>query len=131
MRKAGRSLFALVDGGRALELRYEKPGKETVRVLNDALAIMEADGGYVIVPSREGLLVPVQGDKAFKRVFGTSEYEGCHMNMLGLVKKDSALIVTWDDAYVFPELERTVSAGSPEAAGDHVRAAGQRERRCG
>ena len=109
--KGGAVVFTLVDGGRALELRYEKPGNETIRILNDALAVGEADGGYVIVPSREGLLVPVKGDKAFKRQFGTSEYEGCHMNMLGLVKKDSALIVTWDDAYVFPELERTVSAG--------------------
>jgi hypothetical protein len=111
--KGGAIVFTLVDGGQALELRYEKPGNDLVRILNDALAIADADGGYVIVPSREGLLVPVKGDKAFKRVFGTSEYEGCHLNMLGLVKKDSALIVTWDDAYVFPELERTVSAGRP------------------
>jgi hypothetical protein len=109
--------FSLVDGGQALELRYEKPGAEMVRVLGDALAIGGPDGGYVIVPSREGLLVPVQGDKAFKRVFGTSEYEGCHLNMLGLVKKDAALIVTWDDAYVFPELERKVSAGNPNRLG--------------
>ncbi len=115
--QGGAIAFSLVDGGQALELRYEKPGKETVRVLSDALAISGADGGYVIVPSREGLLVPVQGDKAFKRVFGTSEYEGCHLNMLGLVKKDSALIVTWDDAYVFPELERKVSAGNPNRLG--------------
>ena len=101
---------SLTGAGR-VELRYEKPANETIRILNDVLAVGEAEGGYVIVPSREGLLVPVKGDKAFKRAFGTSEYEGCHMNMLGLVKKDSALIVTWDDAYVFPELERTVSAG--------------------
>jgi hypothetical protein len=111
--KGGAVVFALVDEGRALELRYEKPGTDTIRALNDALAIRAAEGGYLIVPSREGLLVPVQGDRAFKRVFGTSDYEGCHMNMLGLVKKDSALIVTWDDAYVFPELARVVSAGRP------------------
>jgi len=111
--KGGAVVFTLIEAGRALELRYEKPSDGTMRVLGDALSVGDAEGGYVIVPSREGLLVPVQGDKAFKRTFGTSEYEGCHMNMLGLVKKDSALIVTWDDAYVFPELERTVSAGSP------------------
>ena len=105
--------FAITNGGRALELRYEKPRSDAWRTLGDALTLTEAEGGYIIVPSREGLLVPVQGAKAFRREFGTSEYEGCHMNMLGLVKKDSALIVTWDDAYVFPALERTVSAGSP------------------
>ena len=108
-KNGGAVVFALVDGGRAMELRYEKPGSETIRALGDALAI--TGGGYVIVPSREGLLIPVRGEKAFKRVFGTSEYEGCHMNMLGFVKDGSALIATWDDAYVFPEIERTVSGG--------------------
>jgi hypothetical protein len=111
--KGGAVVFALCDGGRALELCYEKPGNGTVRILREALAITASDGGCLIVPSREGLLVPVAGDQAFKRVFGTSEYEGCHLDMLGLVKKDSALMVTWDDAYVFPELQRTVRAGSP------------------
>jgi alpha-D-ribose 1-methylphosphonate 5-triphosphate synthase subunit PhnH len=28
-----------VDGGQALELRYERPGKETMRILGDVLAI--------------------------------------------------------------------------------------------
>ena len=103
-RTGGAVVFALVDGGGALELKYEKPGNETVRVLRDALAMTGTDGGYAIVPSREGLLVPAKSDKAFKRVFGTSDYEGCHMNMLGFVKKGSALIATWEDAYVFPQL---------------------------
>jgi hypothetical protein len=111
--KGGAVVLTLVDQGRTLELRYEKTGAESIRVLRDALTITGADGGYIVVPCREGLLVPVENDKAFQRVFGTSEYEGCHMNMLGLVKKDSALMVTWDDAYVFPELERTVSGDQP------------------
>ncbi len=109
----GALTFALMDEGRTLELRYDKPGEETVRVLRDALAITEAEGGYMVVPCREGLLIPLASDKAFKRVFGTSEYEGCHLNMLGFVKKGSALLATWDDAYVFPELERTVSSEEP------------------
>jgi hypothetical protein len=109
----GALTFTLVDEGRTLELRYEKTGEESIRVLRDALTITGAEGGHIVVPSREGLLVPVENDKAFKRVFGTCEYEGCHLNMLGLVKKDSALIVAWDDAYVFPELERTMSGDQP------------------
>ena len=109
-KNGGAVVFSLIGGGRTLELRYEKPGNETIRVLGDALAI--TDDGYAIVPSREGLLIPARSDKAFKRVFGTSEYEGCHMNMLGFVKAGSALIATWDDAYVFPEIERTVSGGN-------------------
>ncbi len=97
----GAVVFSLVEDGQTLELRYEKPGDDTVRVLGDALAIADADGGYAIIPSREGLLVPVKNDTVFKRVFGTSEYEGCHLNMLGFMKKGSALLATWDDAYGF------------------------------
>ncbi len=104
-------VFSLGGGGQMLELSYEKSGSETIRALGDALAITSAEGGYIIVPCREGLLVPAESDKAFKRGFGTSEYEGCHMNMLGFVKQGSVLIATWDDAYVFAELERTVADG--------------------
>jgi len=106
-KNGGAVVFLLVDEGQALELRFEKPAKETIRVLGDLLTI--AGDGYVIVPSREGLLIPAQSDKAFKRMFGTSEYEGCHMNMLGFARGGSALMAMWDDAYVFPEIERTAS----------------------
>ncbi|MBN2128017.1 MAG: hypothetical protein JW741_00910 [Sedimentisphaerales bacterium] len=108
--KGGIVVFTLVDGGRTLELRYENLGEDTVRVLREALAITDRDGGYAIVPCREGLLVPADSEKEFKRTFGTSDYEGCHMNMLGLVKSGSALIATWDDAYVCPELERRIAS---------------------
>ncbi|HUT36006.1 MAG TPA: DUF5696 domain-containing protein [Planctomycetota bacterium] len=95
--------FALVDGGRSLEIRCE--GAEDVRSLGDALAITDTEGGYLIVPAREGLLIRADSGKSFERTFGTSDYEGCHMNMLGLCKAGSTLLVTWDDAYVFPEVQ--------------------------
>ncbi|MGD8500034.1 MAG: hypothetical protein PVJ86_05275, partial [Phycisphaerales bacterium] len=100
-------IFALAEEGDALEIRYDGKADSPVRVLDDALAITDIEGGYAIVPCREGLLAPADSGKAFKRVFGTSDYEGCHMNMLGFVKAGSALIVTWDNAYVFPELQST------------------------
>ena len=109
--KGGVVRFALEDGGRALSIHYEAVGEDAVRVLGDALAVTDVETGYAIVPCREGLLVPADSDKSFNRTFGTSDYEGCHMNMLGVVKGGSALIVTWDDAYVFAELERR-SAGN-------------------
>jgi hypothetical protein len=110
--KNGKTMvFALLDEGKALELRYEGKTDGTIRVLDDALAITDIEGGYAIVPSREGLLIPANSGKEFKRVFGTSDYEGCHMNMLGFVKAGSALIVTWDNAYVFPELQSTRPSG--------------------
>lgn len=104
-------VFALVEEGSALELRYEGRGDSPVRVLDDASAVTDIEGGYALVPCREGLLVPADSGKAFKRVFGTSDYEGCHMNMLGVVKSGSALIVSWDDAYVFSELQSSTPTG--------------------
>jgi hypothetical protein len=106
-------VLALIDGGQALELSYKGKTDGTVRVLSDALAITDIEGGYAIVPCREGLLIPANSGKTFKQVFGTSDYEGCHMNMLGFIKAGSSLIVTWDDAYVFPELESTKPADKP------------------
>jgi len=106
-------IFALVDEGQAFEIRYEGKADGVVRVLDDALAVTDVEGGLTIVPCREGLLIPADGGKAFKQVFGTSDYEGCHMNMLGFIKGGSALVVTWDDAYVFPELESTRPADKP------------------
>jgi len=104
-------VFALTEEGDGLELRYEGKEDSPVRVLDDALAITDVEGGYAIVPCREGLLVPADSGKAFKHAFGTSDYEGCHMNMLGFVKGGSALIVTWDSAYVFPELQSSTPSG--------------------
>ncbi|MBN2450325.1 MAG: hypothetical protein JXR77_08045, partial [Lentisphaeria bacterium] len=45
--------------------------------------------------------------------FGTSDYEGCHMNMFGFVKQGSALVLDWDDAYVFPTLRSLLPAEAP------------------
>jgi len=112
-KKGTAMLFALVNGGKALELSYEGKADGSVRVLEDALAVTDIEGGYTIVPCREGLLVPANSGKSFKRVFGTSDYEGCHLNMLGFIKGGSALIVTWNDAYVFPELKSTLHEDKP------------------
>jgi hypothetical protein len=106
-KSGGTVVFVLVEGGEALELRYEGKGDSPVRVLDDALEITDVEGGYAIVPCREGLLIPADSGKAFKRMFGTSDYEGCHMNMLGFVKGGSAMVVAWDNAYVLPELQRS------------------------
>ncbi|HID75532.1 MAG TPA: hypothetical protein EYP56_05985 [Planctomycetaceae bacterium] len=99
--------FQLIDEGRSLEIRYEGNGLDEIRVLEDGLATTEAEDGYLIVPCREGLLIPASGEVTFRRTFGTSDYEGCHMNMLGLVKRGAALVVSWDDAYVFADVART------------------------
>ena len=105
--------FQLMDGGRALEIRYEGKHAGDVSVLGDALAITDAEKGHVVVPCREGLLIPADSGKSFRRTFGTSDYEGCHMNMLGFAKSGSALIVSWDDAYTFPEVQSVQPKSGP------------------
>lgn len=98
-------VFEITDKGKALDVRYDHKSDGTIRLLGDALTITSSDNGCVIVPCREGLLIPADSGKTFKKVFGTSDYEGCHMNMFGFIKSGSALIATWDDAYVFPQIE--------------------------
>ncbi|MFV2066464.1 MAG: DUF5696 domain-containing protein [Pirellulales bacterium] len=104
-------IFELIDEGRSLEIRYEGETVGDVRVLGDALAVTATEEGYAVVPCREGLLFPATSGVAFSRTFGTSDYEGCHMNMIGLVKRGTAMVVSWDDAYVFAELKSTLPSG--------------------
>ncbi|MFZ5829350.1 MAG: DUF5696 domain-containing protein, partial [Planctomycetota bacterium] len=100
--------FELVDEGRSLLIRYKVPSIGELRVMDDALAVTAADDGYLVAPCREGLLIPADSGVAFSQTFGTSDYEGCHMNMIGLVKRGAAMVVSWDDAYVFARLKSTV-----------------------
>jgi len=104
-------IFRLVDEGRSLEICYEGQAVGDVRVLDDALAMTAAEDGYAVVPCREGLLIPAKSGVTFSRTFGTSDYEGCHMNMIGLVKRGAAMVVSWSDAYVFAELNSTLPTG--------------------
>ena len=43
--------------------------------------------GYALVPVRMGLMIPADSGLTFTQTFGTYEYEGFHMAMLGLVKQ--------------------------------------------
>lgn len=113
MKNGPRVSLILVDGGQSLEIGYAGEALGDVRLFEDALAITDTEGGYAVVPCREGLLFRADSGRSFKRTFGTSDYEGCHMNMLGFVKRKSALILDWDDAYVFPELQSILPQTGP------------------
>ena len=97
--------------GKSLNLSYAAdPGLtvESLRLLDDAFAISAADNGYLTVPVREGLLIPANSNIEFTKSFGTYEYEGCHMTMLGLVKRGSAALITWTDPYVTADVKSTL-----------------------
>ena len=76
--------FEIVDDDRSLQISYGGKDLGDIRLLGDGSVMTDREAAAVIVPCREGLLIPADSGAAFQHVFGTSEYEGCHMNMLGL-----------------------------------------------
>ena len=78
---------------------------ESIRLLDDALSVTRADTGYVVVPVREGMLIPADSKLTFTHRFDTFAYEGCHMEMFGLVKNGAAALVSWHDPYIALELK--------------------------
>lgn len=81
---------------------------ESIRFVHDALAATEADEGCVLVPVRMGLMIPATGSP-FEHAFGTYDYEGCHMAMLGVVRRGIATLLSWDDPYITAEVRREPS----------------------
>jgi hypothetical protein len=91
------------EDGKALEFSYALSDGlplESIDLLEDTLWTTGTDKGYVIVPARMGLLIPANSGRKFMHTFGTYEYEGCHMEMLGIVKDGAAALLTWNDPYV-------------------------------
>ncbi|MBI4659048.1 MAG: hypothetical protein HY735_09405 [Verrucomicrobia bacterium] len=82
---------------------------EAVRLLDEALWVADSEQGYSVVPVREGLLVPADNGVAFTHRFDTSAYEGCHMEMFGVVKNGATALVTWEDPYVAVELKSVLT----------------------
>jgi hypothetical protein len=97
---------------RTLEFSFEADAAlavESVRLLDEALWTTDADQGYLVVPVREGLLVPADSQRNFSQRFDTFAYEGCHMEMLGVVKRGAAALLTWHDPYVLAEVRSAVT----------------------
>lgn len=103
---------------RTLELSYQEDNElevESVSLLNGLLDVTAESKGYVVVPVREGLLIPAESGRTFTHRFDTSAYEGCHMGMLGVVKQGAAAMLTWDDPYVAADLSSTLEPASASA----------------
>jgi len=107
-----RVTVAKLADGRTLEFNYAANTTlqlESIRLLDQVL--WTTGDGYVVVPVREGLLVPANSGLSFTQRFDTYAYEGCHMEMFGMVKDGAAALVTWNDPYVTLELRSTM--GNP------------------
>ena len=102
--------------GTALTFAYTAanlPELDSIRLLDDTLATTRTDQGYVLVPARNGLLIPADSGLAFARTFDTSAYEGCHMTMLGVVKAGATALLTWEDPYTAADVRSTLPDKDP------------------
>jgi len=88
---------------KTLEISYradEGLKVESISLFEHLLGVTDSAKGYVVVPVREGLLIPADSGLAFEHRFDTYAYEGCHMEMIGAVQDGAAVLVTWQDPYV-------------------------------
>ena len=83
---------------------------QSIALLENVLTVTDSGQGCVLVPVREGLLIPANSGLAFTHRFDTYAYEGCHMAMLGLVQNGAAALLTWDDPYVAAEIRSVTNA---------------------
>jgi hypothetical protein len=99
-----------------LEVGYEADsglGIESVTPLPGMLTATDTGKGYVVVPVREGLLIPADSGLSFTNRFDTYAYEGCHMAMFGAVQNGAAAMVSWDDPYPVAEVRSEVNPTGP------------------
>jgi hypothetical protein len=97
-----------------LDISYESTGEvqiESITLLDGGLRMTDEESGYLLVPVRLGLLIPSDSGLEFMHRFGTFDYEGCHMEMLGAVKNGGALLITWHDPYVTAEVRSIIEDG--------------------
>jgi len=89
---------------------------EQVNLLDSACWASNADAGYAVLPDRMGrLLFAAEGAPVTSR--HTPYTRGCNMLMFGMVKQDSALLVSWDNPYSHLEMRRTWQVeGAPGTA---------------
>lgn len=84
---------------------------QSLRLLDEAFWATEADRGSAVIPAREGLLIPAGSGKPFRHSFDTYAYEGCHLTMAGMVKRGTALLVSWEDPNVTAEVHQEQPIG--------------------
>lgn len=104
----------LLSDGRSFRISYcsqQNAYIDQIKLMDDALWVTNQDNGAILIPVRLGLLIPADSGKAFEWSAPTFSYEGCHMEMLGIIKRGSAVLVTWHDPYVTVSIRSTISEG--------------------
>ncbi|MBD3182794.1 hypothetical protein GF312_10915 [Candidatus Poribacteria bacterium] len=99
--------FEMLKHGRTVEISYTSSREikvKSIRLLDESLWVSDTGKGCVLVPVRLGLMIMADSGKVFNKRFPTFGYEGCHMEMLGMVNEGSAVLVTWHDPYITAEV---------------------------
>ncbi|OGV78947.1 MAG: hypothetical protein A3K19_23985 [Lentisphaerae bacterium RIFOXYB12_FULL_65_16] len=107
-------LFRLLPDGKTIDFSYETAAGiecQGIRFPEDGFWVTDAEQGAVLVPIREGVLIPADSGVVFRRAFDTYGYESCHMAMIGLLKQGSAALLSWSDPYVTIDIKSTWAAG--------------------
>jgi len=114
----------LMDDPRSLELCWATTGAGAqvsgIILLADAPWTTAAGSGYVVIPSRMGVLLPADSGEAYVERFDTFATGGCQMEMLGAVEGGSVALVTWQDAYGLASVKSVVGDKPAEPWGQVV-----------
>lgn len=85
---------------------------KAITLFENAFPITSEDTeGSIIIPVREGMLVPADSGKTFTRNFADSAYEGCHIRLWGMIKNETAAFLTWDDPYTNLKIDSQIQDG--------------------
>jgi hypothetical protein len=95
---------------------------DTISLLGNVLTATGSGKGYLVVPVREGLLIPADTGLNFTHRFDTYAYEGCHMAMLGLVQNGSAVLATWNDPYIAVDVKSIANSNEVNSGHQQVAA---------
>jgi len=97
--KGGKNLsFQLLPDGKTIDIFYESPKEKSLTI--NLFNITDKDKGYVLLPVRMGMLIPSDNGVAFTQRFPAFGYECLDLEMMGFVKRGSALLVSWHDPNV-------------------------------
>ena len=110
---------------KTLEISYQEDPElevDSVCLLDGLFDATAAGKGYAVVPAREGLLIPADSGLEFNQRFDTSAYEGCHMQMLGMVQNGVTVLFTWDDPYVAADVVSVVGRNGAQARSQRISA---------
>ncbi len=94
--------FKLLPDEKTIDVFCDYPNDKNIKI--NLFKITDKDKGYVLAPVRMGMLIPSDNGVAFTKRFPAFAYESLDLEMMGFVKQDSALLVSWHDPNVIADL---------------------------